>query len=135
MGQRARQRFVLAVLTSVCLAALMAPASGQQGGEPPWRDLEEATRQLRELEDQVEEAKRFQRQADTGRLSLLVLAGDLLRVAGVAAAACGADLRDVAGLGAGAAAPLRLFAADAAGVDCRGAGGGSRSASCRVCPA
>ena len=63
-GKRARRRFVLAVLTTVCLAALVAPASGQQDGEPPWRDLDEATRQLRELEAQVEDARRFQRQAE-----------------------------------------------------------------------
>lgn len=63
-GQRARRRFVLAVLTSVCLAALVAPASGQQGGEPPWRDLDEANRQLRELEADVDDARRFQRQAE-----------------------------------------------------------------------
>lgn len=63
-GQRARRRLALAVLATVCLAALVAPASGQQDGEPPWRDLDEAVRQLAELEADVEEARRFQRQAE-----------------------------------------------------------------------
>ena len=40
VGLRVRRRVALAVLSFVCLTALVAPASGQEeDGEPPWRDL------------------------------------------------------------------------------------------------
>ena len=64
-ARRARRRFALVALTLVLFVAVVTPAAGQDGGEdPPWRDLDQALRQLTDAQTSILDARQTLREAE-----------------------------------------------------------------------